>query len=413
MVETSKFTPLKSYKQHTRPPRGLTDSDVVDFLTLLLAVVKEYESHVGETLMTKQPKWEYIHARMCEHFPNLAISIEGLRSHYRRLYDVRMHQICKRKDDKRVGKKYNKSLVDSVKTKKTVAYLAERYGKTEDEILSDIARLQINGYTNLKVWKDGDNIFVHNRGKQVVENNYFDLKERFKGAKEITFAVIGDTHMGSEFCDEDALHHFYDMCAERGISTVFHAGDLTEGFNPRRVHTFLKNRAIGFDAQREYTISNYPLREGITTYVISGNHDNWYQEHGMANIVKAITDVRSDMVYLGDDFARINITKKVTLALVHPNDGSSADIFSKLQNHIERTANDRLATINVLGHYHKVGWIKHRGVYGLYPASFQKESNFMKMNNLRSYVGGYFLTLTVDRSGELIGLHTEFVDYDM
>lgn len=411
MVDTSHLTALKAYKQTTRTPRGLTEDQVEDFLITLLKLVDEYETLEAKA-DTKTAKWGSIHRKMLEHFPTLSITTEGLRSHYRRLKEPKMHQICLRKDDRRVGRKLGESIARALRKRQSVEYLAERYGITVEEVLGEISKLQINGYTNLKVWKDGDTIYAQNNGGTVPKTNRHDLSDRLGRQREITFAVIGDTHLGSEYADEEALHNFYNIVADRGITTVFHGGDLTEGFNPRRVHTFLGNRAIGFDAQMEYTIANYPYREGVTTYVIGGNHDNWYHQQGLANIVKTVSNVRDDIVYLGDDYAKIDITPHITLALVHPNDGSSGNVFNKLQEHIDKSSPERLATINVLAHYHKIGYIKHRGVYGLYPASFQKESNWMKQNNLRSYVGGWIITLKVDKEGKLLNLVTEYVDYE-
>ena len=411
MVDTSNLTALKAYKQHTRTPRGLVKEQVVDFLIALIEEVKASET-LAEKSNGVRVKWGRVHQNMVKRFPTLSITTEGLRSHYRRLNEPKMHQSTKRKDDRRLGKSFAKSLVDSIQRKRSVSYLAERYGRSEEEILGELTRLQINGYTNLKIWKDGDIYFAQNNGKSKPKRNVYDLSAYLEPTETLTFAVIGDTHFGSEYAAEDELHNFYDLLQKRGIKTVFHGGDLTEGFNQRRIHTFLGNRAIGFEAQREYTINNYPLRTGITTYVIGGNHDNWYHQQGLANIMKAITDVRTDMIYLGDDYAKIDITPTVSLALVHPNDGSSGNVFHKLQEHIDKSTPERLATINVLAHYHKIGYIKHRGVYGMYPASFQKESNWMKQGNLRSYVGGWIVTLHLTKEGKLINLQTEFVDYD-
>lgn len=411
LVDTSHLTALKAYKQHTRTPRGLTKEQVVDFLIALLAEVEESKT-LAEKSNDKRVKWGRIHKNMIQRFPTLSITTEGLRSHYRRLTEPKMHQITRRRDDRRLGRDFTQSLARSIARKRSVSYLAERYGRSVDEILGELTRMQINGYTNLKIWKEGDDYFTKNGGPAEPTYNRVDLSKYLEDGKTLTFGLISDTHYGSEFAAEEELHNFYDILQKRGIKTVFHAGDLTEGFNQRRVHTFLGNRAIGFEAQREYTIKNYPIRAGITTYVIGGNHDNWYHQQGLANIMKAITDVRDDLVYLGDDYAKIDLTPKVTLALVHPNDGSSGNVFHKLQEHIDKSTEARLATINVLGHYHKIGYIKHRGVYGLYPASFQKESDWMKQGNLRSYVGGWIVTLHLDKDGGLVRLQTELVDYN-
>ena len=84
-----------------------------------------------------------------------------------------------------MGKSFAKSLVDSIQRKRSVSYLAERYGRSEEEILGELTRLQINGYTNLKIWKDGDIYFAQNNGKVKPKRNVYDLKCLFRAHGDI------------------------------------------------------------------------------------------------------------------------------------------------------------------------------------------------------------------------------------
>jgi len=62
----------------------------------------------------------------------------------------------------------------------------------------------------------------------------------------------------------------YDECVRRGITTVLHCGDITDGQSHRPEHLY-ELFAFGADEQAEYVASMYPRREGITTYFITGN----------------------------------------------------------------------------------------------------------------------------------------------
>ena len=93
----------------------------------------------------------------------------------------------------------------------------------------------------------------------------------------VRFGVLGDTHLCSKEEKLDELVSFYDICRKMGVKTVFHAGDIVDGWGVYRgqqaeVHTF------GAKGQADYVIKNYPQVAGITTHFITGNHDaSWWK----------------------------------------------------------------------------------------------------------------------------------------
>lgn len=141
------------------------------------------------------------------------------------------------------------------------------------------------------------------------------------------------------------------------------------------------------------------------------NHDDFYIQEGLANIVKTVAVIRDDINYLGDDFARVWLTPNLDMTLYHPNDGSAANVHHKAQRFIEN-GGGKVSKINIIAHYHKTLWMKHKGSYALLSSSFQKQSNWMNQNNLTSNVGGYILNIKVDKEGNLLALDTEYVDFE-
>lgn len=278
---------------------------------------------------------------------------------------------------------------------------------TEDEIILAVSKLQLDGYTGIKTWKQGGKVFIQNL-KKTKEIKPDFIRPWDNKAKTIKIAIIGDTHFGSKYALEEELELAYDHFKAEGITDVYHGGDLTEGFKQSRMHTFMGNKAIGFTDQLQYTVKNYPRREGITTHVISGNHDLFFMQDSMAHIVKAVVAQRDDMVYLGDEFARIWLTPKIDLGIVHPDDGVSANPFNKLYNYIER-AGQKLCRIQTIHHYHKQAHMHHRDVDAFFVPSFQMQSKWMNTKNLRSDLGYLILTIKVDDEGNLISLLPEIV----
>ena len=383
-----------------------------EFITAVLTTVNKYK-----TQGIQYNLWNEVIEDIKKQFPHEDCTKESLRSLYRYyksggLGEQRVNN-AKQADLKKGLLTLEDRLLERTKYKVSLLYLSQLLQVTEEEILVAYANLQAEGYTNLKLWTEGGVRFMQNLTKAVTEEGTeYDLGTLLsEETRTIIFGLMGDTHIGSEYHDSAALENFYDICAQRGIQAVFHTGDVTEGFKTNRVETFLGNTAIGFQDQVELVIKSYPYREGITTYFITGNHDLWSLQNGLAHIGRTLSMVRGDMKYLGDEFARIRLTDKITLALVHPRDGATKNVFYKAQTYIDEASTGKIATINAIGHYHKMGIIKHRDVFGIYTASFQKQSNWMKANNLKSYVGAYIITLTIDDQGNLLTILPEYVDY--
>lgn len=298
-------------------------------------------------------------------------------------------------------------LLSRLKRKVELSAIAHLLRASEDEILASVAKLQLNGYSGVKIWKEGGKTFIQHLKKTKEQKRDF-IRPWDNSVRTIKIAIIGDTHYGSKYALEEELEAAYDHFKAEGITEVYHGGDLTEGFKQARMHTFMGNKAIGFSDQLEYTVKNYPKREGITTYVISGNHDLFFMQDSMAHIVKAVVAQRDDMVFLGDEFARVWLTPKVDLGLVHPDDGVSANPFTKLYNYVER-AGQKLCRIQTIHHYHKNAHIHHRGVDAFFVPSFQLQSKWMNTKNLRSDLGYLILTIKVDKEGNLISTLPEMV----
>src|SRR6056297_2346445 len=91
----------------------------------------------------------------------------------------------------------------------------------------------------------------------------WDQQYALDDGHELTFALISDTHLGSAAEHLDELHDFYDRCADRGITDVFHCGDICDGWEVHPGHlNEIKPEAAGWQRLREYVVSNYPQRDG-------------------------------------------------------------------------------------------------------------------------------------------------------
>lgn len=235
-------------------------------------------------------------------------------------------------------------------------------------------------------------------------------KAKWDGTKTLKFAIMGDTQIGSKYTQLTYLHNFYDLCKQEGITEVYHTGDLTEGLKMRTGHEY-ELYTVSADDMRDDVVVNYPVREGITTYFITGNHDaSIYKQVGY-DIGQAIANLRPDMKYLGRDCAVINLTPKCTLELRHPWDGTAYALSYKMQKMIEAMESDSKPNILAVGHYHKAEYLFYRNVHALQTGCFQGQTPFTRGKGISVHIGGWIVTIRVDENGYIQGIAPEFIPY--
>ncbi len=186
------------------------------------------------------------------------------------------------------------------------------------------------------------------------------------------FGVISDTHLASVAERLDLVNLAYDTFQSHGVKQVFHIGDLTDGSHSYRGHmNFVK--VYGSQAQAQYVIQKYPRKEGMTTYVISGNHDLDNYDKDKVDRLSLVTngfdhegkhyDGRKDIVYLGQYAHYIILPQEVRIHMVHPRGNNPYAISYRAQKRSEAfLANDR-PDIELSGHFHQQFFLWVSGTY--------------------------------------------------
>jgi UDP-2,3-diacylglucosamine pyrophosphatase LpxH len=353
--------------------------------------------------------WRNVHQLMISRYPDLYLTTELLRSQWRRTESDSLRQHDKRRHDANAGRvTVEMRLLNELKSKRTLDWLVRRLAESDEVILAAASKLQLSGYSGVTVWVEDNEVWLYNDTKPVAGREHFDMASLFEG-ETIRFAVVSDTHLGSKYEALEELYYFYTYAASKGIKVFYHVGDISEGYYSNRPVSIKETHKVGFTDQLNYIVDNYPKRKGITTYFITGNHDLTHMRNGFANMGDAINRLREDMVYLGHNHAKVDLTPNLELSLVHPTDGVSKSLSLKLQNLIDANP-ARRADIVLVGHYHKAVNVKYRGVYGYLLPSFQHQTPFMADNNIVSEVAGTIFTIKVDREGKLLTISTEYVD---
>lgn len=229
-----------------------------------------------------------------------------------------------------------------------------------------------------------------------------NLHRSLMDGKRLRIGLISDTHIGSK---EEALPELelaYDIFAEQGINEVWHAGDLVCGYGIFRTQA-MEVKYHTFEDQSHYAAEVYPQRKGITTRMITGNHDveGVFGQIG-ANPVQAVANVRDDIDFLGNYSAWIELPGGSFVHLLHGKGGGSYAFSYQAQKLVDSYPQGRKPVILAVGHFHRKGNIEARGVEVLWPGCFEWSSPFLARLGLAPAVGFYILDLTIGDDGSLV-----------
>jgi predicted phosphodiesterase len=213
---------------------------------------------------------------------------------------------------------------------------------------------------------------------------------------EIRFGFFTDPHMGSIYYHEEFLDDFILTCEEREAQFVVCGGDLTHGMDARKYNLLYELKHIGYAAQKDYAVqqlSKIPFH----TYLVSGNHDRWYESVG-ANIVKDVCDMVPKMEYIGRDEGDIGIGE-ITLRVFHGEDGSSYALSYRAQKLIESFTGGEKPNVLLMGHSHKQGYFFDRHIHAVSGGAMSTQSKWMRSKRMANHAGYHFITIRVDEEG--------------
>lgn len=270
---------------------------------------------------------------------------------------------------------------------------AQKYNCTNKEVRLLLKELNEQGVNTI----EEEGVLMLNKSVEKTEKKInFD----WKGEAEITFGVISDTHLCSKYQQLTHLQEAYDCFRQRGITDVYHAGDICEGDKMRRGHEY-ELFCHGADAQSEYIIANYPSLPGITTHFITGNHDLSHWKNSGFDIGKRIASERPDMLYIGTESARVMLTPNCSMDIVHPLDGSAYALSYAAQKYCDSLQGGSKPHILVIGHHHKMFYMEYRNIEVFEAGTLQAQSPWMRGKRLAAHVGFWILNVNVGKDGTL------------
>ena len=224
-------------------------------------------------------------------------------------------------------------------------------------------------------------------------SNFTDLSDKMP--LEGVFGAISDTHLCSVAERLDIVNKAYDRYAEAGCTVVLHAGDMTDGWDEYRGHiNFVK--IYGAAPQAIRAIKSYPKREGITTYVIGGNHDdesNRRKFDRLSLVTNGLEhegrhyDGRKDIVYAGQYSHTYIMPQQVTVHVIHPRGNMPYAISYKQQKRSEAMDRNLRPDLQISGHFHTFNFCWLNSTFFLALPGVQDETEYFKRLGLPRSVG--------------------------
>jgi predicted phosphodiesterase len=293
----------------------------------------------------------------------------------------------------------------------TVNEIADAADVSPRRVRDAMSALRDQGYRLPDI---GEDRIVLDRVSPAPTDQQHPASLRLFDGDRIRFGIVSDTHLGSAECHLEDLHAAYDLMVEEGIETIYHPGDLVAGIGVyRHQHRDLAPYAHTFDEQVAFAKENYPKRDGITTYIISGNHDveGEFGKLG-ADACLAVANQREDLVHCGVYSAWFEIENGAWIHMLHPMGGASYATSYKLQKMAESYAAGRKPSLLIAGHWHRTGFFWARNIALMHAGTFEGSTNLaVRLGLGEAHVGCWIVEATVAEDGTLTRIKPEWIPF--
>ena len=293
-----------------------------------------------------------------------------------------------------------KELINKIK------YLVKK-GKTLQEICSLLELKDYEVIGIVELLKQEGHLVDYINGevvalKRPVKNN--DIYQIPNDLETMHLLLISDTHLCSKYDRLDILRYLYAKADDRGVKHILHSGDFTDGRSNRPEHVY-ELKELSYDGQVDYCVDKYPRFSG-NTYVISGNHDNWWYKSNGSEIVKSISKQRDDIIYLGPDVSDIKIGK-LKIRLFHGSGGMAYAKSYKVQKYLDSIPLDEKPHILQTGHTHQSFYLKQDNTHCFQTGCLEDLTPFSRSMGFSGDKSCWWVTVNFDNKGSVHSITPE------
>lgn len=283
-----------------------------------------------------------------------------------------------------------------IKKKKSFKTVCKELNLQDYEVIGLVTMMAQEGY-NID-FVDGELII-----RKVPKQNQ-DIYEIPYNLEHLKLLLISDTHLCSKYDRLDILKYLYSKAEDKEIKYILHSGDFTDGKSTRPEHIYeLKEHS--YEGQVDYCVEKYPHFNG-KTYIISGNHDDWWYKSAGSEIVKTIAKKREDLVYLGPDVADLKIGK-LKIRLYHGMGGGSYAKSYKLQKYLDTIPIEERPDILQTGHIHQSFYMKQDKTHCFQTSCLEDQTPYCRSMGLANDKSCWWLDIDFDDKGNIYNVKPE------
>lgn len=267
----------------------------------------------------------------------------------------------------------------------------------EYEILYLVHELKNEGI-NIITKKYDDDIYMFNQGERELsdENSYFINTNN----NEFKFVAVSDTRFGSKSQQISILNDIYSKAHDMGYNNVIHCGNISEGLYPITSIYADSNFLDDSLRQIDYITQNYPYIDGVKTYFITGIKDEKHLKSNKINIGKRISDIRQDMIYLGNNSCLLNIDNTKILILSSKL-GKTYTVSYRPQQQIDSFRSEDKPNILLCGGLLQMEKFNYRNVQCISVPSVCATTREMNDKRYSNTIGAWYITLKTNEKGNL------------
>lgn len=289
-----------------------------------------------------------------------------------------------------------------INKKKSLKAICEELELKEYEVIGLIYLLKEDGF--LADYIDGEIVKLK---KPIKQDDVYQVPAKSENLK---LCLISDTHLCSKYDRLDILNYIYEKADKKGVKHILHSGDFTDGRSKRPEHIY-ELKELSYEGQVDYCVEKYPKAEGIKTYAIQGNHDDWWYKSNGSEILRSIARQRDDIIYLGSGYADIKIGK-IKVRLFHGKAGQSYAKSYKIQKYLDSISQNDLPQILQTGHIHQSFYMKQDNTHCFQTSCLEDLTPFAKSQGLENDKSCWWLDIESDNKGRIYNIEMELESFE-
>jgi len=292
-----------------------------------------------------------------------------------------------------------KAIKDNPRTRR---WLSEKFDRSEGTIERIVEVLQERSYEISRTLSE--NIIWSTRATTAVAPPPTIWEEEYG---QFIMGIISDTHFASKWAQITNLRRCIQQMYQEGVRNMLFCGDLTAGSDVYRgqIHDLVTPSGHG---QAQLAIAYLPQLDGLTYYMIAGNHDYSFIKQNGYNVVKDVARQREDVIYLGFDMADVPILPGGDARLWHPSGGVPYAYSYRMQKHVEEMAFAELqkesTTMRMLfaGHLHIRVLFDAGPILCAQVPCFEGQTPYLKRKGKTPTIGGFILEFKMTKDGQFV-----------